>query len=183
MKNSIKRLSARILMVTALTWITAASCNAHPTAAEAQTNKKTETDSVMRKAVGEEIYTTLTSAKKITAHLMLRTADGKNDSTVTTKVGKNEKAILNFILSAPENYQSNDTVYGKYYPNFAITFVAAKEQSCSTYFDFGLGKWSVKNAKGEQVAQFDLPKNDVLRLASRLFPDCTYFNDLINKKY
>ncbi|MCD8289876.1 MAG: hypothetical protein LUC91_00050 [Prevotella sp.] len=140
----------------------------------------TKTDSVMRKAVGDSIYSILIEAKSVTATLKLRTNNNKKDSLISIKVGKNDKYVLNFILTAPSNYKSNDIVYGKYVPNFSLSFLAAKGKSCSANFDFGIRKWNICDANGREIVQYDLPTLDVLRLANQLFPNCSYFILLLN---
>ncbi len=163
-----------------MTSLITTSCSAHPGNFEPCDNSVIEKDSVMRKALGDSIYTILKDAKTVSASLKLKTKDNKNDSIVKVKVAKNDKYVLNFILSAPSNYESNDTVYGKYIPNFSLTFNAAKKQSCAANFDFGLKKWNICDSKGKEIAKFDLPTMDVLRMANLLFPDCDYFNVLLN---
>jgi len=159
----------------------ATSCTANPRTNAAET-QAVSNDTVMRKAVGDSIYNIITKAKTVTATLNLKANDGKRDSTVNVKVGKNDKYVLNFILSAPSNYETNDIVYGKYVPNFTLNFIAAKGKSCSANFDFGLRKWNVCDADGKELVIYDLPTTDVLRLANILFPDCVYFKNLLNNK-
>lgn len=139
-----------------------------------------EKDTVMRKALGDSIYNILVEAKNVNASLKLKTADNKNDSTVNVKIGKNDKYVLRFILSDPSNYKSNDTVYGQYVPNFSLQFTASKGKTCKANFDFGLKKWNICNAKEEEIAKFDLPTDEVLRMANLIFPDCELFKVLIN---
>lgn len=158
----------------------ATSCSAFPSNTNKSDNTTTVKDSVMRNALGDSIYAILTEAKTISASLKLKKQDNKKDSIVNVKVSKNDKYILNFILSAPSNYASNDTVYGKYVPNFSLTFNATKGQLCTANFDFGLGKWNICDAKGKEIARYDLPTTDVLRLANQLFPECKYFSNLLN---
>lgn len=157
-------------------------CTAHPKTTKMEGYAVVGNDTVMRKAVGDSIYSIITKAKTVTASLKLKTLDGKRDSVVNVKVGKNDKYVLNFILSAPSNYETNDIVYGKYVPNFTLNFIAAKGKSCSANFDFGLRKWNVCDASGKELVIYDLPTTDVLRLANMLFPDCEYFKNLINDK-
>lgn len=158
----------------------ATSCSAHPSNSRNRDGSSLSKDSVMRKAVGDSIYTILTEAKNVTASLKLKTMDNRKDSIVNVKVAKNDKYVLNFVLSAPSNYESNDTVYGKYFPNFSLTFAASKNRTCVANFDFGLKKWNLCDAKGKEIVRYDLPTADVLRMANQLFPDCKYFCELLN---
>lgn len=161
---------------------TMTSCSACPTNMIEDNNLTIQKDSVMRKAVGDSIYTILTNAKSVSASLKLNAKDNKTDSIVNVKVAKNDKYVLNFILSAPSYYESNDTVFGKYVPNFTLIFKASKGRSCSANFDFGLRKWNICDASGNEIVKFDLPTSDVLRFANQLFPDCEYFNVLLNSQ-
>lgn len=174
------RLTIKLAIVVFVASLIATSCSAHPSPTGNRNESATVKDSIMRKAVGDSIYTILTEAKTVTASLKLRTKDNKNDSIVKVKVGKNDKYVLNFILTAPSNYESNDTVYGQYVPNFSLTFCASKNQTCVANFDFGLRKWNICDAKGKEIVKYDLPTIDVLRMASQLFPDCKYFSELLN---
>ena len=181
MKTSfLNRLTIEVALFVVLSSSVATGCSAYPNNANKLDNGTFAKDSVMRKALGDSIYIVLTEAKTVTASLKLKIENNKNDSIVNVKVSKNDKNVLDFILSAPSNYVSNDTVYGKYFPNFSLTFNAAKSRSCVANFDFGLGKWNICDAKGKEIVRYDLPTTDVLRLANQLFPDCQYFSELLN---
>lgn len=169
----------KVALFVVLSSSVATSCSANPGNMNKRDNTTTK-DSVMRKALGDSIYTVLIDAKTVTASLKLKTQNNKNDSIVNVKVSRNNKYVLDFILSAPSNYVSNDTVYGKYIPNFTLAFNASKGQSCIANFDFGLGKWNICDAKGKEIVRYDLPTTDVLRLANQLFPEYKYFNELLN---
>lgn len=174
------QLTMKLVILMFMTCLFATGCSAYPSNSSRHDDSSVSKDSIMRKAVGDSIYTILTEAKTVTASLKLKTKDNKNDSIVNVKVAKNDKYVLNFILSAPSNYESNDTVYGKYFPNFSLTFVAAKNRTSVANFDFGLRKWNICDAKGKEIVRYDLPTIDVLRMANQLFPDCEYFSELLN---
>ncbi len=176
--NLINRISVRVMMVIIACFVVI-SCSAQSNKLK-QNEDVVKKDSVMRKAVGDSIYTIMTKAKSVSASLKLKTKDNKNDSVITVKVNKRDKYVLNFILTAPTNYETNDTVYGKYLPNFSLNFVAPKGRNCTANFDFGLRKWDVCDSQGKQIVIYDLPTNDLLRLANQLFPNCEYFNVLLN---
>lgn len=179
-EKQLNRLLCRAILLILLVGYISTSCSAHPSNVSKRDNKTVVKDSVMRKALGDSVYSILTEAKAVEAALKLKTKDNKNDSIVNVKVSKNDKYVLDFILSAPSNYVSNDTVYGKYIPNFSLTFNASKGRTCIANFDFGLGKWNICDSKGKEIVRYDLPTTDVLRLANQLFPECKYFSDLLN---
>lgn len=182
MKTKIKKFSMlstfRALMMFAAACLITTSCSAHPSIKE-KANIIVK-DSVMRAAVGDSIYRIITDANKVVAVVKLKTSDNKKDSIVSVKVNKMDKYVLNFILTAPSNYESNDTVYGKYFPNFSLNFTASKGRKCTANFDFGLKKWNICDSEGKEIVIFDMPTNNVLRLANKLFPDFKYFNTLLN---
>lgn len=158
----------------------AISCSAYPSNSNKCDKTTMAKDSIMRKALGDSIYTVMTEAKTVYASLKLENSENKNRSIVNVKVSKNDRYVLDFIISAPSNYASNDIVYGKYVPNFSLTFNAAKGRTCVANFDFGLGKWNICDVRGNELVRYDLPTIDVLRLANQLFPDCKYFSELLN---
>lgn len=182
MKKQVKffnQISIRVAMTLIIACSIVTSCSAQPN--KVKTNKDVVmTDSVMRRAVGDSIYKILTNAKSVSASVKLKAKDNKNDSIITVKVNKQDKYVLNFILTAPLNYETNDTVYGKYLPNFSLSFIASKGKRCTANFDFGLRKWNICDSQGKEIVIYDLPTNDVLRLANQLFPSCEYFNVLLN---
>lgn len=173
------QISIRVTMIMIIACSSVISCSAQPNKLKKNEDVLMK-DSVMRKAVGDSIYSILTKAKSVSASLKLKAKDNKNDSIVTVKVNKNDKYVLNFILTAPSNYETNDTVYGKYLPNFSLKFTASKDKVCTANFDFGLRKWNICDSQGKEIVIYDLPTNDVLRLANQLFPNCEYFNVLLN---
>jgi len=175
----LNRVSIRVTMILIIACSIVTSCSAQPNKLKKNDDFVLK-DSVMRKAVGDSIYSILTKAKSVSASVKLKAKDNKSDSIVTVKVNKNDKYVLNFILTAPSNYETNDTVYGKYLPNFSLKFTASKGKVCTANFDFGLRKWNICDSQGKEIVIYDLPTNDVLRLANQLFPNCEYFNVLLN---
>lgn len=173
------RILIRVSMTFIITCSIVTSCSAQP-----NKHQKNEIvamkDSVMRKAVGDSIYSILTKAKSVKASVRLKSKDNKNDSIISVKINKYDRYTLNFILTAPSNYETNNTVYGKYQPNFSLEFTALKGNSCTANFDFGLRKWNICNSQGEEIVIYDIPTNDILRLANKLFPNHLYINALLN---
>ena len=85
--------------------------------------------------------------------------------------------LVQFIISNPKNYDGDMAVYGQFMPCFKLTFIRKKE-SCILNFDFGLKKWTVCDSKGKGIKTYNLPSDDMLRLANMLFPE----NDLYKKQ-
>ncbi len=140
-----------------------------------------ETDSVMRKAIGDSIYSIIKEAKKVNAEAVKL----GNDSTSNVgeiPVNSKDISLIRFIISDPQNYLSDTIVYGKFRPCFTLTFTNKKKESCIVNFDFGLRKWNVCDSKGRTLKKFDLNSSDMLRLANILFPGNIYYEKLINSE-
>lgn len=156
-------------------------CSAHPTnSGNTKTPLQSQTDSVMRNAVGDSVYTLILEAKKIKAEEIKLTND-------TTKIAKDESIDLKpkyiplvlFILTDPKIYHGNLATYGKFMPSFKLTFIKKKE-ICILNFDFGLKKWNICDGTGKQIKMFDLSSDDMLRFANMLFPENELYKNLIN---
>ncbi len=136
-------------------------------------------DSIMKKAVGDSIYSIITHAKKINASLITRV-----DSTckiVTKKVSPKDFGIIRFIVTNPKNYLTDATVYGLFMPQFQMTFIN-KKRSVTLKYDFGLRKLGVFNDAGKQIAMRDLASDNMLRFACMTFPNDKFLNDLLRAK-
>lgn len=156
-------------------------CSALPsTTSTSGSQPSTETDSVMRNAVGDSVYEIITEAKKVKAEEIKLT----NDTTITDKevaidVKSKYIPLVQFILSDSKIYRGDLTTYGHFMPCFKLTFIKKKDV-CVLNFDFGLKKWNVCDGEGKQIKMFDLSSDDMLRLANMLFPENDLYKNLIN---
>jgi hypothetical protein len=156
-------------------------CSAHPNnASNSGSPLQTETDSVMRSAIGESLYKIIIGAKSVKAEEIILKSDPV-DSVATTTVNVKSRflPLVQFIVADPNNYCGNKTVFGKFMPCFKLTFVKKKEV-CVLNFDFGLKKWNICDGNGKVIRSYDLSSDDMLRLANMLFPDNELFKNLIN---
>lgn len=159
------------------------SCSAHPSNTSNPvpvSQSQTQTDSIMRAAVGDSIYKIITEAKKVKAEEIMLS----NDTTQTVKkAAVDVKAkfvpLVQFVLTDPKIYHGNLATYGNFMPCFKLTF-KRKKGICILYFDFGLKKWNVCDETGKQIKMFDLSSDDMLRLAYMLFPENDLYKNLIN---
>ena len=172
----------RLAMLSMLALFVFTGCSAHPSNASNRfLQQQVQTDSVMRRAVGESIYKVITGAKKIKAEDIIMSGD-TTQTTKTTVVDVKGKFIplVQFVLSNPIIYSGNTAVYGQFMPCFKLTFIKKKE-ICVLNFDFGLRKWNVCDDKGQVIKAFDLSSDDMLRIANMLFPENDLFKKQINK--
>lgn len=178
-KNLICGSGIKMAILSAFALFTFTSCSAYPSnAGILTTQSQALTDSVMRTAVGDSIYRIITEAKKIKAEEIKMTNDTtKTTISTATNVKSKQVSLVQFILSDPKNYGGDMPVYGQFMPCFKLTFIKKKE-SCILNFDFGLKKWNLCNSDGKEIKRYDLPSDDMLRLANMLFPN----NDLYKKQ-
>ena len=156
-------------------------CSAHPTTTNTLGSQPyTEADSVMRSAVGNNVYKIAIEAKKIKAEeIKLSNDTTKTAKEVAIDVKSKYIPLVQFILSDPKIYRGDLATYGNFMPCFKLTFIKKKEV-CILNFDFGLKKWNICDGEGKQIKMFDLSTDDMLRLANMLFPENVLYKDLIN---
>ncbi len=171
----------RLIIMSMMALFAFSGCSAHPNSANAPVGQPlSETDSVMRGAVGDSIYRIITEAKKIKAEEIALTNDSTKSATSVVKDVKGKFVYLvQFVLSSPKNYGSDVASFGTFMPCFKLTFVKKKEV-CVLNFDFGLKKWSICDSSGKVIKKFDLPSDDMLRIAQMLFTENKLYNSLLN---
>lgn len=171
----------RLAIMSMLTLFAFTGCSAHPsTTSTSGSQPSTETDSVMRNAIGDSIYKIITEAKKVKAEEIKLTNDTtKNAKEVAINVKSKYIPLVQFILSDYKIYRGNLATYGHFMPCFKLTFIKKKEIYVLN-FDFGLKKWNVCDGEGKQIKMFDLSSDDMLRLANMLFPENDLYKNLIN---
>lgn len=156
-------------------------CSAHPNNTKSSTSlAQVLTDSVMIKAIGDNVYGVISAAKKIKAEVMYF----PNDSLAipqTKEISIKSKYIplVQFALSDPQLYGGDTNVYGVFMPTFTLSFRKSKKLYVAR-FDFGLHKWAIYDSKGQMLRRFDLPSDNMLRLANILFPENDIYKKLIN---
>ena len=171
----------RIAIMSMLALFAFTGCSAHPSTTNTSGSQpSTETDSVMRSAIGDSIYRVITEAKKIKAEEINLTNDTtKSVKDVAIDVKSKFVPLVQFVLTDPKIYHGDLATYGNFMPCFKLTFIKKKEV-CILNFDFGLKKWNVCDGTGKQIKMFDLSSDDMLRLANMLFPENELYKNLIN---
>lgn len=156
-------------------------CTAHPcTTSTSGSQPPSETDSVMRNAVGDSVYKIMTEAKKVkAAEIKLINDTIKSAKEVAIDIKAKYVPLVRFVLADPIIYRGNLATYGNFMPCFKLTFIKKKEV-CVLNFDFGLKKWNICDGEGKQIKMFDLSSDDMLRFANLLFPENVFYKNLIN---
>lgn len=156
----------------------AISCSAHPGNQRHRDVSAVNRDSVMRKAVGDSIYTIISEAKKVKAEII---QSGGDSTSLQNGFFVKDRYIplVKFVLSDPKVYSGSTLAYGSFIPCFSLTFIK-KKGICMAKFDFGLKKWAICDDMGNELKTFDLSSDDMLRVADLLFPNNKHFQSLIN---
>lgn len=172
------RPTIKVAMLIFMASLIATSCSANPITQNNNGDSFAKIDTVMRKALGDSIYSIVSEAKKIKVDVIKMEMDSTSLKDGFFVKGK-YIPLVKFVLSDPKIYNGYTPVYGSFMPCFSLTFIKKKE-SCVAKFDFGLKKWAIYNDKGANLKIFDLSSDDMLRLANLLFPNNKHFQSLIN---
>ena len=90
--------------------------------------------------------------------------------------------ILQYLFFDPNNFKSNQIVYGNFSSSACITFKASSKKKVHLELDFGLKKWRLLNSHQDIVAIGDMKENNLqfLRFVRLLFPEDITLNLLYN---
>ena len=138
-----------------------------------------QNDSIVSAALGDSIFNIIKNAKSITAEIIGYT-DTIKEKTPEVKLSDENIKIIKFLLMNPQNVSSNETVFGKVLPNICFNF-KYKKQICLIYFDFGLGKWQIRDVDGKLLKTFDIKSPEFVNLSSKLFPNDGYLTELLKQ--
>lgn len=125
-------------------------------------------DSVASTTMGDSIYSIIVSAGEAKVTNLSISLPENCDKELTLK-GDAVKTLL-FLIENPANYSSDTPVYGIFNPSVTYTFTKGK-RIVTVAYDFGLKKWAVKNANGENIIIRDLKQGEeLLRFTRILYP-------------
>ncbi|MCH5224978.1 MAG: hypothetical protein J1D77_03220 [Muribaculaceae bacterium] len=134
-------------------------------------------DTILQNALEDSVCHIILESKKIT----ITQLPFQSDSTIplsSKKIKQKNLSLIRFIVNNPENYLSNKPVYGEFIPQIEVKY-NLKKRIIVLKYDFGLRKWGVFDHEEKCIAMFDLASDDMLRYACQLFPDNTFFSDLL----
>lgn len=159
-----------IMLLTVLTMCT--SCMASPKDGIKnifESQKENGYGKVMKDSISFVMFNT----KRIVCELQSKNpADTLRQDTVMVVPSKMH-AVVQFLFFDEKNFQSNDTVYGKFDSWVCYKFEARKKQAVYLELDFGLRKWRLLNDQKKQIYAFDMKENSrqFLHLTRILFPE------------
>lgn len=141
-------------------------------------NGNTVTDSIMMASLGDSIATEILHSKKVIVERLFPESDTTHVNIIKI-LNEQESAIVAFLFSNPDNYVSNNVVFGVFNPSISVTF-EGNDSTYKAYFDFGLGKWSLSNNNSdEELFKYDLKSKEILRCCNMLFPDDEFHKFLL----
>lgn len=139
-----------------------------------------ESDTLVVKELGDSICSLLERARKIRAFTITLPGDSLTHIQ-SVSVPTTDKALVKFIVTDPANYETDVVTYGKFAPQFGMSF-STRKAAVFIYYDFGLHKWQIKNDKGDVILERDLKSRDMFRYARIIFPDNDFFNALYQEE-
>lgn len=137
--------------------------------ADMQVKESISMDSLVHNALGDSLYSVITTSKRVMAVLPTNPAD-KESLPQEVRLDKKFLPVVEFILTDSKNYESNAIVYGLFRAGFTLVF-EQRSKSYNAEFDFGLKKWRICDAAGNVLMTFDLKSSEMLRFATRVFPE------------
>lgn len=113
-----------------------------------------------RKALGDSVLNIILKSDKVT--ITKRQLVGDEVRDVTALLATPSIDALKFLVTAPDNFVSNDTIYGNFIPTYFIT-VKHKKSHVKILYDLSTGKWGLDNAVGKQLIMRDLKSDELKR--------------------
>lgn len=148
------------------------SCNASPKDEMRKlfdSQKELGYGKVMKDSVASIIF----DAKTVTCELQSKNpADTLRQDTVI-KVPEKLVSTLLYLFSNPDNFQTNDTVFGNFDSWACYKFEAKKKQVVYLEMDFGIRKWRLLDSKKKQICGSDMKENNMqfIYFTKLLFPN------------
>lgn len=154
------------------------SCCIHRAADTGLKDISAQGDSTVTEVMGDSIFSILSSARTTQAIDKSISLPAGCDSVINLKADATN--ALRFLIGSPENYVSDNPVYGLFNPSIIYIFRDGNRQ-ISALFDFGLKKWGIADKSGKILFTRDLKSNELLRFSRQLFP-CDPLLESIYKK-
>lgn len=81
--------------------------------------------------------------------------------------------VFDFIFLHPNNFKTNEIVYGNFVPTAIYEIQRNRKQQITLQFDFGLKKWKALDKRGQVLSGGDLNGSnlELLRFTRMLFPN------------
>ena len=147
------------------------SCVASP-AGEIKDFFESQKEDGYGKVINDSIASIMFKAKSITCELQSQNpADTLRTDTLVSVPTKMHPVVF-YLFFNKDNFQSSDTVYGKFETWACFKFEAKKKQTVFLELDFGLKKWRLLDANKKVICAQDMKENSAqfLHFTRLLFP-------------
>lgn len=162
---------ARSLSLLLIIFTMCTSCNASPKDEMKKlfdSQKELGYGKVMKDSVASIIF----DAKTITCELQSKNpADTLRQDSVS-KVPKKLVSTLLYLFSNPDNFQTNDTIFGNFDSWVSYKFEAKKKQVVYLEMDFGIRKWRLLDSNKKVICGSDMKESNMqfIYFTRLLFP-------------
>lgn len=144
-----------------------------------ETVSKLQSDStVYSDAISDSIVNIVDKSHSITAKLKhVNRIDTIACDSVRVLNG-DEVSIFKFLFFDPQNFKSNEIVYGIFSPTVEFSISKDVKESVVMEIDFGLKKWQMTDKNGDTIYIADIKDTSkhFLRLTRLLFPNDSILN-------
>lgn len=139
------------------------------------------------KVMKDSIASIILDAKNVTCKLQSKNPSDSLRQDTVCHIPAKMQTIVQYLFFDEHNFQSDDSVYGKFETWVCFKFEAKKKQTVYLEMDFGLKKWRLLNGDKKQICSQDMKENNTqfLRLARLMFPKdktLNLLNDNLNIK-
>lgn len=147
------------------------SCNASPNS-EIKKLFDTQKELGYGKVVKDSVASIIFNAKTVTCELQSKNPVDTLRQDSISKVPEALESTLQYLFFNPENFQSNDTVFGNFNSWVCYKFEAKKKQIVYIEMDFGIRKWRLLDSKKKVICGSDMKENNIqfIFFTKLLFP-------------
>ena len=134
------------------------------------------------KVISDSIANIIFDAKSVTCLLQSTAKEDTLRLDTIRQLPVKSIPIIQYLLFHPNNFRSDEVVFGIYDSWACIKIEANKKQKVYVEFDFGLAKWRLLDNKKKQICQRDMRENrmEILYFIRLLFPNDVTLQILYN---
>lgn len=120
--------------------------------------------------IQDSLLSIISKARKVSCELIAKSPEDTTRTDSLRTLTKKEAAATEFVLFAPDNFKSDEIVYGVY-RTWARFIFEDKKGKAIVDLDLGLSKWKMMTGSNKEIFRKDLSnREEILRLLRILFP-------------
>ena len=123
--------------------------------------------------IRDSIRIIIRAARKITCVLEKQNPVDTLRKDSVRVLSRKLNSIVKFLVLDPDNFNSNDIVYGMFQSDVCYILKASRNRFVQIHIDFGLRKWKLTDSKNREICTFDMKTTSMqfLRLTRLFFPE------------